>query len=133
MKILNLKLLVAVCLMFTGCVSDKKQEDDGNYLRMQSDPAGGPVPTKVTVRCNVQNAKTKKSIPCKETNVKITSLSSKTQTNESFKGGSGVVTVGRDVYALDVTTSNCSTVRNFKGLMAGMAVDVYFEPPCGTK
>ena len=127
-------LIVLGVFAAVGCVTDKKQEDDGNYLRMQAENQGGPAATKVTVRCNVQNPKSKKPTPCSQLTAKLTDLASKAFIGEStFKGGAGMITVGRDVYAIDVTTNNCSTVRNFKGLMAGMVVDVYFDPPCGTK
>ena len=137
MKFQKLKVVIAAACValgiISGCVTDKKQPEDDQFLRAQPEVPGGPVATKVTLRCNVQNPKTKKSVPCKETSVKITGLSNKTVTTETFKGGVGSLTVGRDVYAMDVTTSHCSIVRNLKGMMAGMAVEVFFPPPCGTK
>jgi len=134
MKILNAKYWIILCLLLAACVTEKKQEDDTQFLRATPDSSSGAMPTKISIHCNIQYGKTKKPAPCPLVNVKITNLTAKSITSESsFKGGAGSVIVGRDVYALDVSTSNCNTVRNFKGIMAGMGVEANFEAPCGTK
>lgn len=124
-------ILLLVLFLVSACVTEPKNEEQ-TYLKYDPSAAGNKIaPTKITVHCHVQKAKSKRTTPCAETKVKILNQVSKATHTENFKKGSGVVTVGNEVYTLEVSTSSCSVVRNFSGLMAGMSIDAYFEPPCG--
>jgi hypothetical protein len=125
-------ILMLTLLALSRCVTEKvATPEDTQFLKVGNE--AGPVATKITVRCHVQNGKTKKPTGCASMTVKTTNQVTKATNSENFKSGAGLATVGRDVYVVDVTTSNCLVTRNFVGLMAGMTVDVYFDPPCGVK
>jgi hypothetical protein len=122
---------IMLCLGLSACVTEKK-EPESVFLKPEVDPSG-IVASKVTVHCHVQAPGKTKKVDCAHTSVKVTNLVAKTFITETFKGGSALVNFGKDVYVVEVTTSNCSTVRTFNGLMAGMVIDAYFDPPCGLK
>ncbi|RYZ89297.1 MAG: hypothetical protein EOP06_09530 [Proteobacteria bacterium] len=132
LKMWFVKSVVGLCTLFAllACVTESKEPKD-NYLKPASDPGTGSIASRITVRCHVQLAQPKKTTPCSQTSVVVSDLSSSVQSKSAFKGGAGAVDAGRNVYRVDVSTVGCPMVRSFNGIMGGMAVDAYFERPCG--